>query len=97
MVLQLVATEASILVFAVCYQTLNLFCREKLCGFNAPKFIGIGPLLAKLQVIEVDTRFVNISSIFEILFFIFELKREVLADCCKMSSRNAIWMIFSAN
>ena len=47
-------------------------------------------------MIEVDPRFVNISSIFEILFFIFELKREVLADCCKTGSRNAIPIIFGA-
>ena len=48
-------------------------------------------------MIEVGTRFVNISSIFENLFFILELKREVLADCCKMSSSNGILMIFGAN
>ena len=62
----------------------------------APKFIGIGPLLAKLQVIEVDPRFVNISIIFEILFFIFQMKMEVLPQCCKIGSRNAIPMIFGA-
>ena len=47
-----VATDTGIMVFAECYQTLILFCREKFSGSNAPKIIGIDPVFAKLQVID---------------------------------------------
>ena len=48
----ILATDTGIMVFAECYQTLILFCREKISGSNAPKIIGIDPVFAKLQVID---------------------------------------------